>query len=77
LRPPTQFYNLGDGHTAVSEGQELIDIGKPIARAITGGTVPFKNASGEAVQKLLGFNVTAGVNLRFRLKVDDFRADLL
>jgi hypothetical protein len=73
----TQFYDLGDGHSVVSEGLELADVGVPIARAITGGTVPFKNASGEAVQRLLGFNVTTGVNLRFRLKVDEFRADLL
>jgi hypothetical protein len=73
----TQFYDLGDGHTVISEGLELADINVPITRAITGGTAPFKNASGKAVQTLLGFNVTEGVNLRFVLKVDDFRADLL
>ncbi len=73
----TQFYDLGDGHTVASEGLELADVGIPIARGITGGTAPFKNATGEAVQRLLGFNVTTGVNVRFRLKVDDFRADLL
>lgn len=73
----TQFYDLGDGHSVVSEGLELADVGLPIARAITGGTAPFKNATGEAVQRLLGFNITTGVNLRFRLKVDDFRANLL
>lgn len=73
----TQFYDLGDGHTVTSEGLELADVGRAIARGITGGTGPFKNATGEAVQRLLGFNVTTGVNLRFRLKVDDFRAYLL
>ena len=73
----TQFYDLGDGHTLASEGLELVDLGVAIARGITGGTGPFKNATGEAVQKLLGFNVTTGVNLRFSLKVNDFRADSL
>lgn len=73
----SQFYDLGDGHTVASEGLDLADINVPIARAITGGTVPFRNANGEAVRTLLGFNVTEGVNLRFRLEVDDFREDLL
>jgi hypothetical protein len=72
----TQFYDLGDGHTLASEGIELVDVGVAFARGITGGTGPFKDATGEAVQKLLGFNVTTGVNLRFSLKVNDFHADL-
>jgi hypothetical protein len=71
----TQFYDLGDGHTVASEGLELADIGVAIARGITGGTGPFKNATGEAVQTLLGFNLTEGVNLRFKLEVDNFRED--
>lgn len=32
----TQLYDLGNGNTLVSEGLELVDIGIPIARAITG-----------------------------------------
>lgn len=53
----------------VSEGYELIDVGVPAKRAITGGTGRFRRASGEASQVLLGMNANEGVNLRFRVKV--------
>ena len=68
----TQHYDLGQKpgkKTLISEGFELVDIDRAVKRAITGGTGPFKNAGGEAVQRLLGFNATEGVNLRFTLKV--------
>ncbi|MCI0389600.1 MAG: dirigent protein [Acidobacteria bacterium] len=41
----------------------------PIHRAITGGTGPFSLARGEAVQTFLGFNQSAGVSLRYDLRV--------
>jgi hypothetical protein len=68
----TQLYDLGDrpGEVMlVSDGAEIADVGVPIKRAITGGTGPYKVATGEASQKLLGFNKSEGVNLRFELKV--------
>lgn len=53
----------------VTEGYELIDVGVPSKRAITGGTGSFKSASGEATQVLLGMNANEGVNLRFNVRV--------
>ena len=53
----------------ISDGYELVDIDVPGERAITGGTGIYRNARGQAVQTLLGFNGTEGVNLRFELKV--------
>ena len=53
----------------ISDGYELVDIGIEGERAITGGTGIFKRARGEAVQTLLGFNASEGVNLRFKLKL--------
>ena len=68
----TQIYDFGKEHgkkTLITEGYELADIGKAVARAITGGTGEYATASGEAQQTFLGFNATEGVNLRFELKV--------
>lgn len=68
----TQLYNFGDepgSETLVTEGYELSDVNVTIQRAITGGTGPYKQASGEANQRLLGFNAAEGVNLRFELEV--------
>ncbi len=53
----------------VSDGYELIDVGVPSKRAITGGTGRFNDASGQATQVLLGMNANDGVNLRFRVVV--------
>jgi len=64
----TQLYSLGEGmeaFTFVSDGQELIDAGVAISRAITGGTGPLSSAGGEIHQTLLGFNATQGGNLHF------------
>ena len=69
----TQHYDLGHKpgkKTLVSEGFELMDIGEAVKRAITGGTGRYKNAGGEAIQRLLGLNATEGVNLRFKLKIN-------
>ncbi len=70
----TQLYDLGDEPgkvTLVTDGSEIADIGVPSKRAITGGTGPYREAAGEASQKLLGFNQSEGVNLRFELKVSN------
>jgi hypothetical protein len=68
----TQTYAFGDDYgaaTLITEGLELADRNRPIARAITGGTGPFRTARGEQVQTLLGFTNEMGVNLRVALDV--------
>ena len=66
----TQVYAFDEAHgngILVTEGYELADVEKAVARAITGGTGPFKLARGDGQQTLLGLNATEGVNLRFDL----------
>jgi hypothetical protein len=48
----------------VTEGYELIDLGVPVRRTMTGGTGLFAGATGEVEQELIGFNLSEGVNLR-------------
>ncbi|MBN2700204.1 MAG: hypothetical protein JXR29_01985 [Methylothermaceae bacterium] len=70
-----QLFDFGErfGHRSiVTAGFELVDIGEPIQRAITGGTGPYRNARGEVVQTLIGFNGQNGVNLHVRFKVNRF-----
>ena len=77
----TQHYDLysrygyaenkaGTRMNLVTDGYELVDIGIPGKRPITGGTGPFKRAKGEAEQTLLGHNASEGVNLRFEIAVE-------
>ena len=69
----SQLYNFGDelGSAMIaSDGYELADVGKEIARAITGGTGQFAGADGEARQILIGMNATQGVNLQFELALE-------
>jgi hypothetical protein len=68
----TQLYDLGDQHTLITEGYEIADLNVAVLRGITGGTGPFMNARGQAAQTLLGFNVTGGVDLRFKIRVKGF-----
>jgi hypothetical protein len=68
----TQVYVFGEGldtATLVTDGYELADVNKEIARAITGGTGPYANAGGEGRQTLIGVNASEGFNLRFELDV--------
>jgi hypothetical protein len=55
--------------TLATDGVELVDIGVPVKRAIIGGTGPYAEARGEAVQNMIGFNQLNGVNLRLEIKV--------
>lgn len=64
----SQLYAFADG-TITTDGYELVDLEKMIARAITGGTGAYTSAHGEANQMLLGMNAADGVNLRFELAV--------
>ena len=68
----TQIYDFGEipGETTiVTDGYELVDLGVPGARSITGGTGRYRTAHGEAYQILLGHNPSEGVSLSFKLKV--------
>lgn len=68
-----QLYDFGTtpgSATITTDGFELADLNVPVQRAIIGGTGQYRRASGEAVQKLLGFNQLQGVSLRFDLKVE-------
>lgn len=77
-----QIFNFGEkfgAKTITTDGMELIDIGEPIKRAITGGTGPFKRVRGEQIQSLEGFNefqtdqgLLVGVKLRVKLKAINF-----
>lgn len=66
-----QLYDFADTPGAASfttDGLELVDIGVAIQRAITGGTGPYRNMRGEAVQTMIGINTSDGVNSRFEIK---------
>ena len=68
----TQLYDLGEtpgGVTLITDGMELVDKNAPGARAVTGGTGPYQLARGQALQTLLGHNVSDGVDLRFEITV--------
>lgn len=51
--------------TLVSDGTELIDLGVPFKRAITGGTGRFVRADGEVTQIGIGVNATGLFNFSF------------
>ena len=59
---------LAKATTVVTEGVELIDIGVPVSRAITGGTGRFSRSRGEVQQTLLGFSDSFGVMLRIKFR---------
>lgn len=68
----TQIYDFDDvagAETIVSDGFELVDVGVPVMRAITGGTGDFANARGEVRQISHGFNPSDGISSSFRLEV--------
>lgn len=68
----TQVYSFGKAagnKTIVTDGYELMDVGKPVSRAITGGTGEYVGVEGELKQTLLGLNASEGVNLRLEFKL--------
>lgn len=67
-----QFYDFGAKHgqsSLVTDGVELVDIGVPINRPISGGTGQFAESRGEATQTMIGFNQLNGVKLRFTVRI--------
>jgi hypothetical protein len=62
----TQIYQLNDTYgnaTITTDGFEIVDINRPFARAITGGTGMFSGMVGEQTQTLVGVTDQMGVNL--------------
>ena len=55
--------------TLVTEGYELADIGKPVKRAISGGTGRYAKARGQVVQTFLGFGPGMSVKQRHKISV--------
>mmetsp|Transcript_394 Transcript_394/g.1334 ORF Transcript_394/g.1334 Transcript_394/m.1334 type:complete len:217 (-) Transcript_394:2340-2990(-) len=51
-----------------STGLELVDVGKVIRRSVTGGTGPYRYATGQIEQTFLGLNGGDGVVVQFRVK---------
>ena len=66
------FTNVGGDFGRISlesSGLELIDLNKQIARAVTGGTGPFKRSRGEMRQTFIGINASEGFSLRFESRL--------
>ncbi len=55
--------------TLVTEGYELADIGKPVNRAISGGTGRYAKARGQVVQTFLGFGPGMSVKQRHSIQM--------
>ena len=69
-----QVYNFGEAagnKTLISNGYELADIGKPVLRAITGGTGPYVEARGQVSETLLSVSDFHSVALRFEIVLSD------
>ncbi len=74
-----QLFSFGEKigqKTITTDGVELVDVGKPVKRAITGGTGRFRRARGEQVQTFEGLNqfetdqgTLVGVKLSVKLKI--------
>lgn len=58
----TQIFMLDEGSGVITEGLE--GTGTEV-RAVVGGYGQYSGATGQVTQEVLGFNGTAGVNLRF------------
>lgn len=69
-----QFGELEDNNIITTEGYEMMDIGIPVTRVITGGSGDHFAIRGEQEQELLGFTEQMGVNLRVELRLDDTAA---
>ena len=66
-----QLFDLKEtfgAETLTTDGYELVDVGVPCERAITGGTGKYSVSRGDSTQILLGFNESLGVNARVVLR---------
>jgi hypothetical protein len=67
----TQGYDpakLSNATSVVTEGFEMVEVGVPVTRAITGGTGRFNRTRGEVKQTLLGYSEAFGVSLRIKFR---------
>ena len=62
-----QIYQFEDGGILISQGTELVDVGVPVTRAITGGTGDYADAGPALTQVLLGMTDGYGVRLQVDL----------
>lgn len=62
-RPGYHEGKISGSHTVVSEGYESAELGVLVSRAIIGGSGKASDVGGEALQMLIGFNGSGGVNL--------------
>jgi hypothetical protein len=66
----TQTYHLYDENVIiVTDGYESPEIGRPVARAIVGGTGKYATARGEQMQEMLGFTEWLSINVRVEITV--------
>ena len=65
------FAETAGSETVVSNGYELVDINKPVLRAVTGGTGRYVGSRGEVQQTLLAITKLHSVTLRFEINLSD------
>ncbi len=69
-----QIYSFGKepgSETVVSHGYEIVDVNKPVLRAVTGGTGPYVDARGQVSQVLLAVTDLHSVTIRFEIRLSD------
>lgn len=66
-----QVYQFDDGGILIAQGPELVDIGVPVERAVTGGTGDYADAGPVLTQVMLG--MSEGYGVRLQLSLEDGR----
>jgi len=66
-----QVYEFEGGDILIAQGPEIVDIGVPVDRAVTGGTGDYADAGPVLTQVLLG--MTDGYGVRLQLSLGDSR----
>lgn len=70
-----QVYRFKNGDLLVTHGEELVDAGVTVTRAVTGGTGDYADAPAEINQVLLGMSDGYGVRLQIELGGESADAD--
>ena len=65
------FTDIAGSETIVSNGYELVDINKPVLRAVTGGTGRYVGSRGQVQQTLLAQTKLHSLTLRFEINLSD------
>ncbi|MCK0168034.1 hypothetical protein MWU52_10770 [Jannaschia sp. S6380] len=66
---------LNDGAILITQGPEIVDIGVPQIRAVTGSTGTFRGNDGDVHQTFLGWSEDMGLRARFVLAAPRFDRD--